>query len=115
LTPVGLKSPSSSKSERSTSASDVSSLTPQRRAPSAFATSSAVRTESFSKSTSTVTFMSAGAHSANFSAAATVSPPYEAINACGTVPMPMPPHHDACSFVVTPISAPTIWPATYAA
>ena len=42
---------------------------PRARSPSARATSSAVRTESFSKSTSTTTFMSGGAHSANFVAA----------------------------------------------
>ena len=39
----------------------------------------------------------------------------EAISECGTVPTPRPPHHDACSSVVTPISLPVIWPATYAA
>ena len=75
FTPVGLKSPISSHSERSTSVSDVSSRTPQSRSPSASATSSAVRTESFSKSTRTVTDISGGAHSANFRAARTVSPP----------------------------------------
>ena len=64
-----MKSPISSQSERSTSDSDVSSRTPQSRGPSARATSSAVRTESFSKSTSTVTFMSSGAQSAKFRAA----------------------------------------------
>jgi hypothetical protein len=74
-----------------------------------------VRTESFSKSTSTVTFMSAGAQSANRRAAATVSPPYAAISECGTVPIPRPPHQDACSSVVTPMDAPRILPATYAA
>ena len=93
----------------------MSSRTPHSRSPSARATASAVSTESFSKSTSTVTFMSGGAHSANFSAASTVLPPYDAISACGTVPMPRPPHQDACSSVVTPISAPATWPATYAA
>ena len=58
FTPVGLKSPMSVQSERSTISSEVSSRTPQSRSPSASATSSAVRTESFSKSTSTVTFIS---------------------------------------------------------
>ena len=75
LTPVGLKSPSSPQSERSTSVSDVSSRTPQRRGPSSRATCSAVSTESLSKSASTVMFMSAGAQSANRRAASTVSPP----------------------------------------
>ena len=56
--------------------------------------------------------MSDGAHSANFAAARTVSPPYAAISECGTVPIPRPPHQDACSSVVTPISAPVISPAT---
>ena len=36
----------------------------------------------------------------------------EAISEWGTVPMPLPPHHDACSSVVTPIGAPTMRPAT---
>ena len=58
---------------------------------------------------------SAGAHSANFVAASTVLPPYEAISECGTVPTPRPPHHDDCASVVTPIGASTIAPATYAA
>ncbi len=58
FTPVGLKSPISCQSARSTSRSEVSRRTPQRSSPSASATSSAVRTESFSKSTSTVTFIS---------------------------------------------------------
>ena len=65
----------------------MSSRTPHSRSPSASATSSAVRTESFSKSTSTVTFMSGDAQSANFRAASTVSPPYDAISECGTVPI----------------------------
>jgi len=112
LTPRGSKSPISFQSERSTSWPAVSSRTPQSRGPRARATSSDVRTESFSKSTSTTTFSSAGAHSANFVAASTVLPPYAAISACGTVPTPCPPHHDACSSVVTPIGAPTIRPAT---
>ena len=60
-------------------------------------------------------FMSAGAHSANFVAASTVLPPYEAISACGTVPTPRPPHQEACASEVTPIAAPIIAPATYAA
>jgi len=115
FTPVGLKSPSSSHNDRSTSDSDVSNRTPQRRGPKACATSSAVRTESFSKSTSTTTFRSAGAHSAKRSAATTVSPPYDAISECGTVPTPLPPHQDACSSVVTPTGAPTTCPATKAA
>src|SRR6266571_6561595 len=55
LTPFGGKSPISSHNDRSTSDSAVSSRTPHRRGPSASATASAVRTESFSKSTSTVT------------------------------------------------------------
>ena len=55
---------------------------------------------------------SGGAHSANFVAASTVLPPYDAISECGTVPIPRPPHHEACSSVVTPIGAPTILPAT---
>ena len=112
LTPVGRKSPISFKSDLSTRFSDVSRRTPQSRGPSARATSSAVSTESFSKSTSTVTFRSSGAQSANFVAARTVLPPYAAISECGTVPTPLPPHQDACSSVVTPIGAPTIWPAT---
>jgi hypothetical protein len=71
-----------------------------------------VRTESFSKSTRTTMFMSSLAHSANFVAASTVLPPYEAMSACGTVPTPRPPHQDACASEVTPISAPIIAPAT---
>ncbi len=58
---------------------------------------------------------SSGAQSANFVAASTVLPPYAAISACGTVPTPRPPHHDACASDVTPISAPTTAPATWAA
>src|SRR5207302_1840217 len=112
FTPVGLKSPISPTSERSTRLSDVSSRTPHSRSPSARATSSAVAIELFSKSTSTVTRISGGAHSANFDAASTVLPPYDAMSACGTVPIPRPPHHDACSSVVTPISAPVMSPAT---
>ena len=57
LTPRGSKSPISLQSERSTSWPEVSSRTPQSRGPSARATSSAVRTESLSKSTSTTMFM----------------------------------------------------------
>src|SRR5439155_8721441 len=95
--------------------SEVSSRTPQSRGPSARATSRAVPTELLSKSTRTVTFRSSGAHSANLVAASTVLPPYDAISEWGTVPTPLPPHHDACSSVVTPIGAPTTWPATYAA
>ena len=75
LTPVGLKSPISSQSDWSTRLSDVSSRTPHSREPSTRATSSAVSTELFSKSTRTVTFRSSGAHSANFVAASTVFPP----------------------------------------
>src|SRR6266571_6848944 len=115
LTPVGLKSPNSSHSERSTSISDVSRRTPHNLGPSVRATSSAVCTELFSKSTSTVMLMSSDAHSANFVAASTVLHPYDAISECGTVPIPRPPHQDACSSVVTPIGAPTTRPATYAA
>jgi len=74
LTPRGSKSPSSSHSERSTRRSEVSSRTPQSFGPRARAASSAVRTESFSKSTSTTTFMSSGAQAANCRAASTVSP-----------------------------------------
>ena len=59
--------------------------------------------------------MSGSAFSANFVAASTVLPPYEPISACGTVPTPLPPHQDACASEVTPISAPTTCPATYAA
>ena len=40
-----------------------------------------------------------GAHSANFVAASTVLPPYAEMSACGTVPTPRPPHHDACASV----------------
>ena len=58
---------------------------------------------------------SAAPSSANFVAASTVLPPYEAISACGTVPMPRPPHQDACASEVTPISTPIIAPATCAA
>ncbi len=115
FTPVGLKSPISSHSERSTSISDVSRRTPHSFGPSVRATSSAVCTELLSKSTSTVMLMSSEAHSANFVAASTVLPPYDAINECGTVPIPRPPHQEACSSVVTPIGAPTMRPATCAA
>ena len=59
----------------STSWLEVSRRTPQRRGPRARATSSAVRTESLSKSTSTVMWKSSCAHSANFVAASTVLPP----------------------------------------
>ena len=97
-------------SERSTISSEVSSRTPQSRSPSASATSSAVRTESFSKSTSTVTFISSAKRSAHARAAATVSPPKAAIRPCGTVPTPRPPHQEACASVETPIA-----PATCAA
>ena len=93
----------------------MSSRTPQSRGPSARATSSAVCTESFSKSTSTVTFISGSTFSTNFVAASTVLPPYAAISACGTVPIPRPPHQEACASEVTPISVPTTWPATKAA
>ena len=58
LTPVGVKPPISSHSEQSTSCSDVSSRTPHSFGPNADATSSAVCTESLTKSTSTVTFIS---------------------------------------------------------
>src|SRR5712691_1213373 len=54
FTPFGRKSPSSPQRERSTSDSEVSSRTPQSFGPSARATSRAVSTELFSKSTSTV-------------------------------------------------------------
>ena len=74
LTPRGSKSPISSHSERSTSWPEVSSRTPHSAGPSASATARAVATESFSKSTRTVMWRSAGAHSANFFAASTVSP-----------------------------------------
>ena len=107
-----MKSPISSQSDLSTRLSEVSSRTPHRRGPSARATSSEVRTESFSKSTSTTTFRSGGAHSAKRVAASTVSPPKAEMSACGTVPTPLPPHHEACSSVVTPIVAPTTRPAT---
>ena len=50
--------PSRPTATRSTRRSEVSSRTPQRSSPSASATSIAVVTESFSKSTSTVTFIS---------------------------------------------------------
>ena len=66
----------------------MSSRTPQSRGPSARATSSAVRTESFSKSTRTVMRRSSGAHSANFIAASTVLPPYAAMSECGHGPEP---------------------------
>jgi hypothetical protein len=75
LTPRGSKSPSSFQSALSTSWPEVSRRTPQSRVPSARATSSAVRTESFSKSTSTVTWMSGSMCSTNFDAASTVLPP----------------------------------------
>jgi hypothetical protein len=52
----------------------VSRRTPHSRGPSASATSSAVRTESFSKSTSTVTLSWSAKRSANLRAASTVSP-----------------------------------------
>ena len=55
-------------------------------------------------------FMSGGAHAANFVAARTVSPPYAAIRAWGTVPRPRPPHHDAWASVDTPATPPT-WAA----
>src|SRR3954469_15338342 len=100
----------SSHSERSTRLSEVSTRTPQSRSPSASATATDSRTESLWKSTSTVTFISREKRSANARAAATVSPPYAAISACGTVPTPRPPHHDACASVETPIA-----PATRAA
>jgi len=58
---------------------------------------------------------SGGAHSANFVAASTVLPPYAAISECGTVPMPRPPHHEACASEVTPTGAPISAPATNAA
>ena len=75
FTPRGSKSPISFQSARSTSCPDVSRRTPQSRSLSARATSSDVRTESFSKSTSTTMLKSSGAHSANFVAASTVLPP----------------------------------------
>ena len=37
-------------------------------------------------------------------AASTVLRPYAAMSACGTVPMPRPPHQDACASVETPIA-----------
>ena len=89
---------------------EVSSRTPQSRSPSASATSSDVRTESFSKSTSTTMFVSPAKWSANARAAATVSPSKHAIRACGTVPIPFPPHQDAWASVETPI-APAMWAA----
>ncbi len=52
-------------------------------------------------------FISGGAHSANFVAASTVSPPYAAISACGIVPIPRPPHSDAWASVETPATPPT--------
>ena len=58
FTPGGASSPSVRASETSTSCSEVSSRIPHRSSPSASATSSAVCTESLTKSTSTVTFMS---------------------------------------------------------
>ena len=54
----GRNEPISSSRARSTRFSEVSSRTPHSLSPSASATSSAVRTESLSKSTSTVTFIS---------------------------------------------------------
>ena len=74
-TPVGRKRPISCHSERSTIVLEVSRRTPHNRGPRASATSSAVRTESFSKSTSTVTCSSSAKRSAKRRAAATVSPP----------------------------------------
>ena len=71
----GAASPWRSCSETSASRSEVSSRTPQRSSPSASATASAVRTESFSKSTSTVMFTSRENCSAYLRAARTVSPP----------------------------------------
>ena len=68
-TPVGRKRPISCHSERSTMVLAVSSRTPHRRGPRASATSRAVRTESFSKSTSTVTLSSSAKRSANLRAA----------------------------------------------
>ena len=103
-TPVGRKRPISCHRERSTIVLLVSRRTPHSRGPSASATSRAVRTESFSKLTSTVTLSWSANRSANFRAASTVSPPYAAISPCGTVPMPLPPHHDACASVETPIA-----------
>jgi hypothetical protein len=90
----------------------VSSRTPHNLGPSARATSSDVRTESFSKSTSTVTFMSSGAQAAKTRAASTVSPPQAATRACGTVPIPRPPHQEAWASEVTPIGAPSTRAAT---
>ena len=54
-------------------------------------------------------------YSANFVAASTVFPPYDAISAWGTVPIARPPHQDAFASVVTPIGTPRIAPATKAA
>lgn len=109
-TPVGSKRPISCHRLRSTMVLEVSRRTPQRSSPRASATSSAVRTESFSKSTSTITLSSPANRSANLRAASTVSPPYAAMSPWGTVPMPRPPHHDACASVLTPI-APATWAA----
>ena len=50
--------------------------------------------------------------SANFVAASTVLPPYDEIKECGTVPIALPPHHDAFAPVVIPIGAPIVDPAT---
>jgi hypothetical protein len=59
--------------------------------------------------------MSGSMFSTNFVAARTVLPPYAAISECGIVPIPRPPHHEACASEVTPISVPTTRPAMYAA
>ncbi len=57
-----------------------------------------------------MTLSSPAKRSANRSAARTVSPPKAAMSEWGTVPMPLPPHHEAWASVDTPIA-----PATCAA
>src|SRR5665213_1533760 len=93
LTPVGLNVPICGITLLSTSVPEVSSRTPHSRSPSARATASDVPAQSLSKSTSAMTFTEASMYCANFCVARTVSPPYAAISACGTVPIPRDPHH----------------------
>src|SRR6266511_3723067 len=73
FTPVGVKSPISCHSERSTMRLEVSRRTPHSRSPKARAQARAVRTESFSKSTRAIRGTPA-MWRANAAVAATVSP-----------------------------------------
>src|SRR5438128_2466166 len=74
VTPRGSKSPITFWTLTSTSVSEVSRRTPHSRWPSRRATSSEVRTQSFSKSTRTTRLTEGSMYSAYFSAALEVSP-----------------------------------------